>query len=652
MSSTRSRRRSLRVPLDEVPRSSTSPEPTAAAATPSSPAPSRSAPPPARSVPPPPPNDAIDGARTTDPGSTLDSAELQAAEIWSDDDLGKPVDGETPAGDLEDERTTLLRDAPDDAIASGRTMTFVEPHDAREASTVPGGPPPTALDRAEGASSGLGLEEPPLDDERATSEMAAFAATTSPGDDAPEAEAPSRVLEVTSEVAPAAAEPSAEPPSQPSVVVSTSIVMVRTIAIGVGSSTSITTAQERASMPPMSEPAFEISESELDVEDARDSKVDEKPEERVEELDELDVEPDAKTPRSAPPPPPAGGPPPPPARPPPPPKVPAVPAAAPPAPPVPTIEDTGKRSRRKWWEEFFNDDYFRTVPLPQPKTVAAQATFIAARLGLRPGSAILDVGCGLGLHAVELTKLGYTVVGLDLSLPMLSRAADEAQDHGLKINFIQGDMREMQFESMFDAVISWGTTFGYFDDDQNRQVVERLHRALKPGGLLLLDVVNRDYVVRSTPNSAWFQGDGCVVMEETTTNYINSRLTVKRQVMLDDGRQNETLYTIRLYSLHELGQILHQRGFRVVEVSGREATPAVFFGADSPRMIIVAERRVDVPSSGGSTPSRRPEERSSGDSQQIQVPRDEPKAEAKASDKPDKEPKPDGEPEGEPPKSS
>ncbi len=251
---------------------------------------------------------------------------------------------------------------------------------------------------------------------------------------------------------------------------------------------------------------------------------------------------------------------------------------------------TGKK-KGAWWEDFFNDDYLRTVPPPNPKQVRRQCDFIEQRLGLAAGATVLDVGCGLGLHAVELTRRGYVVVGLDLSLPMLSRAADEAQDQGFKINFLHADMREMSFEGAFDAVLSWGTTFGYFEDDANRTVLERMHRALKPGGLLLLDVVNRDYVVRSQPNNVWFEGDGCVVMEETQCNFITSRLHVKRTVMLDDGRQRESAYSVRLYSLHELGQMLH-KSFRVVEVSGRESTPGVYFGAESPRTIVVAERRL------------------------------------------------------------
>jgi SAM-dependent methyltransferase len=274
-----------------------------------------------------------------------------------------------------------------------------------------------------------------------------------------------------------------------------------------------------------------------------------------------------------------------------------------PVPPAPSPAETLEPARRKkrarvWWEDFFNDDYLRTVRTPSTAQVARQCDFLEYSLGLQKGATILDVGCGLGLQAVELASRGYLVVGLDLSLPMLSRAADEAQDRDIKMNFLHGDMREMTFDGAFDAVVCLGTTFGYFDDDTNRQVLERMKRALKPQGLLLLDTVNRDFVVQGQPNLVWFEGDGCVCMEETQFNYISSRLHVKRTVILDDGRQRENEYGIRLYPLHEIGQLMHQMGFRVVEVSGMEATPGVYFGATSPRLILVAERRVERPSAG------------------------------------------------------
>lgn len=252
-----------------------------------------------------------------------------------------------------------------------------------------------------------------------------------------------------------------------------------------------------------------------------------------------------------------------------------------------------------WWEVFFDDDYLRTVRAPTREQIARQCDFVERRLGLKPGASVLDVGCGLGLHVLELTERGYASVGLDLSLAMLSRASEEAQARSLRINFRHGDMRELSFDSSFDAVTCLGTSFGYFDDDTNRRVIERLCRALKPGGVLLLDVVNRDHVIRSQPNLIWFEGEGCVCMEESEFNYFTSRLHVKRTVILDMGKQIESEYSLRLYSLHEIGQLMNGVGFRVAEVSGREALPGVFFGQESPNLMIVAERR---PQTDGGAP--------------------------------------------------
>ncbi len=251
-----------------------------------------------------------------------------------------------------------------------------------------------------------------------------------------------------------------------------------------------------------------------------------------------------------------------------------------------------------WWEVFFDDDYLRTVRLPTHQQIARQCDFLTKRLGIKPGATVLDVGCGLGLQAVELASRGYLSVGLDLSLAMLSRASEEAQSRGVKINFLHSDMRDMNFEGNFDAVVCIGTSLGYFDDDTNRKVIERMFRALKPNGVLLLDVVNRDHVIRTQPNLIWFEGDGCVCMEESEFNFFTSRLHVKRTVILETGKQRENEYSLRLYSLHEVGQILHQAGFRVIEVSGREALPGVFFGQESPNMMVVAERRSTADGTG------------------------------------------------------
>ena len=253
-------------------------------------------------------------------------------------------------------------------------------------------------------------------------------------------------------------------------------------------------------------------------------------------------------------------------------------------------DKTGARARRPWWEELFNEDYSRALNRLSDEQIKREANFIEESLGVTPGGVVLDLGCGAGYHAVELAQRGYAVVGYDLSLHQLALAADVAQDKHQKLNLMQGDMREMAFDSVFDGIYCWDSTFGYFEEDKNVAVAAKIFQALKPGGTFLVDVINRDFVTMQQPSSVWFEGDSAVCMDDMSVDFISSRLKVKRSVMLDDGRTRECHYSIRLYSLHELGKLLHEVGFRIAEASGQSATPGVFMGQNAPRIIILAQR--------------------------------------------------------------
>jgi SAM-dependent methyltransferase len=222
--------------------------------------------------------------------------------------------------------------------------------------------------------------------------------------------------------------------------------------------------------------------------------------------------------------------------------------------------------------------------------IVREVDFIEKSLGVAGGGVVLDLGCGEGRHAVELSRRGYGVVGLDLSVFQLALAADTAQERNQKINFLQGDMREMAFEEMFDGIYCWDSSFGYFEEEKNISVATRMFQALRPGGTLLLDVANRDYLSAHPPGQVWFNGDACVCMDDVSIDFITSRLRVKRSLILDDGRTRECTYSLRVYSLHELGKLLHDVGFRVCEVSGHASTKGAFFGQSSPQIIVLAQR--------------------------------------------------------------
>lgn len=97
---------------------------------------------------------------------------------------------------------------------------------------------------------------------------------------------------------------------------------------------------------------------------------------------------------------------------------------------------------------------------------------------------ILELGCGSGNLARYFLRSGYNYTGIDLYDNMLEIASQV--EPGAK--FIQGDMRKLDFENEFDAVIIAGRSFTYMtkNDDVN-EALTSIHRVLKNNGKLIFD---------------------------------------------------------------------------------------------------------------------------------------------------------------------
>jgi SAM-dependent methyltransferase len=257
-------------------------------------------------------------------------------------------------------------------------------------------------------------------------------------------------------------------------------------------------------------------------------------------------------------------------------------------PPPPT-----EKRRKAWYDDVFAEHFVFLHPPSWEETARRDAKFIQEVLGLQEGAAVLDVGCGDGRHAIELGKLGMRVIGLDNSLAMLLAAAQHKEQAGMdeRVSFLHGDMRRPPRDRQFDAVICIGSTFGYFEEDQNRACLEEMIARLVPGGRLLLHVFNRDFVAPQLPARSWWQGRRCMVLDEAEMNFFANRLRIHRTVIFDDGRQFEHYMFLRAFSVHDLGKALSQMGMRVVEVSGSRDTRKRFYGSASPEIWIVAEHK-------------------------------------------------------------
>jgi SAM-dependent methyltransferase len=101
-----------------------------------------------------------------------------------------------------------------------------------------------------------------------------------------------------------------------------------------------------------------------------------------------------------------------------------------------------------------------------------------------PGSHILDLCCGAGHIAAALAERGYTLTGVDASVPMLQVARRAAP----QVSFIQADARSFTLQQTFDAVISTFNSFAHFPTDELSGVFRNVRAVLRPGGVFLFDL--------------------------------------------------------------------------------------------------------------------------------------------------------------------
>ena len=245
----------------------------------------------------------------------------------------------------------------------------------------------------------------------------------------------------------------------------------------------------------------------------------------------------------------------------------------------------------EWPVAFFDDEYLK-IYLHQftPERTEQEVDFIEAALSPAPGAAVLDLACGSGRHAIRMARRGYRVTGVDFNPRYLELAAAGAARAGVAVEWVSRDMRELDFTSRFDHAYSFFTSFGYYSDEENEEVLERIARALRPGGRLLLDMMNRDWLLSHRQQRTWSQReDGALLMEEISLDLESSRVTSRLTLIEPDkGAGPVKQFDLRAYTCAELTALLRRSGLGVLGVwGGADKSP---YSAESRRLILLAEK--------------------------------------------------------------
>ncbi|HTQ80016.1 MAG TPA: methyltransferase domain-containing protein [Thermoanaerobaculia bacterium] len=237
-----------------------------------------------------------------------------------------------------------------------------------------------------------------------------------------------------------------------------------------------------------------------------------------------------------------------------------------------------------WYNEWFGEEYLELYSHRDESEADLHADFVQRELGPEKPRAVLDLACGAGRHTAALRRRHLRTLGVDLSLTLLVRMAENGLPR------VAGDMRCLPFRpASFDWVLNFFTSFGYFETErENFRVLEEIVRILSPGGRFLIDLLNPSFAIahlkpRETRETArhrleierWY---------DAASHRINKRI----DLISPEGTKQSFRESVRAYGADEVVIGLRWAGLEVDRLCGDFLGSS--YDRDSERLILIGHK--------------------------------------------------------------
>ncbi len=204
------------------------------------------------------------------------------------------------------------------------------------------------------------------------------------------------------------------------------------------------------------------------------------------------------------------------------------------------------------------------------KTIESTVKWILDKAG-KSNLKILDLGCGPGLYSQLLTKKGHQVTGVDFSEHSIKYAKKTAKENNLEIDYRQQNYLELEDHEKYDLVILIFTDFGVLSPDDRAILLSNIHRALKPGGFFLFDVLNDNQMDQKIGDKSWdiseqgfWRGKPYLVLSDSFL-YPENKVVLYQHYVIDEDRSETYRFWTHFFSHEDLKNILKQNDFGCID---------------------------------------------------------------------------------------
>lgn len=227
---------------------------------------------------------------------------------------------------------------------------------------------------------------------------------------------------------------------------------------------------------------------------------------------------------------------------------------------------------KKWYETLFDDYGEKYENECFTKGTLGECDFIETEINYNKKLKIIDIGCGTGRHAIELSKRDYSVTGIDLSESLLKKAREKAKQNGLQIDFLHHDARNLPFENQFDlAIMMCEGGFPLMEtDEMNFEILKNVSKSLKNKAKFIFTTLNGLFPLFNSINDFHDEDktEGGATYHSKTFDLLTFRDYNITKVTDDNGVEKELECNERYYVPPEITWLLKSLGFTKIEFFG------------------------------------------------------------------------------------
>jgi SAM-dependent methyltransferase len=194
---------------------------------------------------------------------------------------------------------------------------------------------------------------------------------------------------------------------------------------------------------------------------------------------------------------------------------------------------------------------------------------------IKPNSKIIDLGCGPGLYAYELGKLGHNVLGIDFNKESINYAK---QNKGVKdiVEYRYGNYLQDKIDGKYNAAMIIYCDFPSFTLDEQKLLLNKIYNLLEDDGIFVFDVMGKEEIKKQTEERSWYISNGgdfwskepYFLLEET--KIFENKNTIERRYYLinqTDGKIKEYIMLDQYYDENSIKTLLSENGFETVEIN-------------------------------------------------------------------------------------